>query len=255
MSAPVFEHALCLISIIKNLKGDSGIGATVKQNVMSDPSLPFPDIDGTPHRMREGDVETHPFTPFLPPNAKLLMLGTFPPSPKRWCMPWYYPNFNNDMWRIFGLCFFNDKMRFVDAEKKTYCLEALQRFLREKGVALYDTCRSVRRTKGTASDKDLEVVEMADLDDMLRRLPECRAVVTAGQLATAIFTQHYGIRAEGMKMGDHVDFCFEGRTISLYREPSSSRAYPMKVEQKAGYYARMFSDIGLLALTFDNSHL
>jgi hypothetical protein len=49
-----------------------------------------------------------------------------------------------------------------------------------------------------------------------------------------------------MKMGEHRDFQFEGRTISLYREPSSSRAYPMKVEEKATYYAKMFQDIGLL---------
>ena len=42
-------------------------------------------------------VEIHPFEPWLPGNAKLLMLGTFPPSEKRWCMPWYYPNFQNDM--------------------------------------------------------------------------------------------------------------------------------------------------------------
>ena len=48
-------------------------------------------------------VEEHPFEPWLPGNAKLLMLGTFPPAEKRWCMPWYYPNFQNDMWRIFGL--------------------------------------------------------------------------------------------------------------------------------------------------------
>ena len=45
-------------------------------------------------------IENHPFEPWLPSNAHLLMLGTFPPSPKRWCIPWYYPNFQNDMWRI-----------------------------------------------------------------------------------------------------------------------------------------------------------
>ena len=48
-----------------------------------------------------------------------------------------------------------------------------------------------------------------------------------------------------MMMGDHLDFTFEGRTIRLYREPSSSRAYPMKVEKKAEYYDRMFQEIGL----------
>ncbi len=191
-------------------------------------------------------MEVHPFVPFLPPNAKLLMLGTFPPAPKRWCMPWYYPNFTNDMWRIVGLCFFGDKLRFVDEGRKTYRLEPLKAFLRDKGIAIFDTCLRVRRTKGTASDKDLEVVRQADLDGMLRALPRCRAVVAAGQLATHIFSGRYGIDAKGMRMGDHRDFQFDGRVLSLYRLPSSSRAFPMRLEAKAEYYARMFGDIGLL---------
>jgi len=46
------------------------------------------------------DIETHPLPPFLPPNAKLLMLGSFPPPATRWKMNFYYPNYQNDMWRI-----------------------------------------------------------------------------------------------------------------------------------------------------------
>ena len=189
------------------------------------------------------EVETHPFEPFLPENARLLMLGTFPPAPKRWCMEWYYPNFTNDMWRIMGICFFDDKLHFVDEEHKTYKLAELKAFLRDKGIAIFDTCLRIRRTTGTASDKDLEVVERSDLDGMLRALPLCKGVLAAGQLATSLFTEHYGINAKGMKMGEHRDFSFEGRTISLYREPSSSRAYPMKVEKKAEYYKQMFDEI------------
>ena len=68
------------------------------------------------------EIETHPFEPFLPAHARLLMLGTFPPAPKRWCMPWYYPNYTNDMWRIFGLHFFGDKLHFVDEAHKTFRL-------------------------------------------------------------------------------------------------------------------------------------
>ena len=151
------------------------------------------------------EIETHPFEPWLPSNAKLLLLGTFPPAPKRWCMEWYYPNYTNDMWRIFGHIFFGDKQYFVDEEKKTY-----------------------------------------KLDGMLRSLPECKAVLAAGQLATKVFTEHYGIDARKMKMGDYKEFCFENRTLRLYREPSSSRAYPMKVEKKAEYYERMFRDLGIL---------
>ncbi len=191
-------------------------------------------------------IESHPFTPFLPSHAKLLMLGTFPPAPKRWCMEWYYPNFTNDMWRIFGLIFFGDKLHFVDEEHKTYRLEELKAFLETKGVAIFDTCLRIRRTTGTASDKDLEVIEQADLDGMLRALPQCRGVIAAGQLATSIFTEHYDIDARHIKMGAHIDFRFEARTISLYREPSSSRAYPMRVERKAEYYAEMMREIGII---------
>lgn len=190
------------------------------------------------------DIETHPFEPFLPKNARLLMLGTFPPAPKRWCMEWYYPNFMNDMWRIMGLCFFGDKNHFVKLGEKTWRLDELKAFLAEKGIAIFDTCLKIRRTKGTASDKDLEVVEEADLDGMLRALPDCRGVLAAGQLATSIFTGHFNItNARKMKMGTYVEFPFENRILRLYREPSSSRAYPMRVEEKAEYYDKMFKEI------------
>ena len=145
-------------------------------------------------------VENHPFEPWLPENARLLMLGTFPPAEKRWCMPWYYPNFQNDMWRIFGIIYFQDKLHFVDVEKKTYRLDAIREFLGEKGVAIYDTAQQVIRTRNTASDKDLQIVQPADLDGMLRKLPHCRAVLTAGQLATKVFSEHFGIR-EKPEMG------------------------------------------------------
>lgn len=206
-------------------------------------------------------VEIHPFEPWLPDNAKLLMLGTFPPSEKRWCMPWYYPNFQNDMWRIFGIIYFGDKLHFVDVENKTYRLDAIKEFLKEKGVAIYDTAQQVIRTKNTASDKDLQIVQPSDLDGMLRLLPECKAVLTAGQLATKIFSEHFGIK-EKPEMGGFVEFEFENqeeasagsssgssfsglapRKLRLYRMPSSSRAYPMAVEKKAEYYRKMFEEI------------
>lgn len=183
-------------------------------------------------------IESHPFTPFLPSNAKLLMLGTFPPAPKRWCMEFYYPNFTNDMWRIMGICFFNDKQHFVDQTAKTYKLDEIVDFLNEHGIAMYDTCTRICRTKNTASDKDLEVVETTDLDTMLRQLPQCRAVITAGQLATSLFCTHYGIAEP--KVGGYSEFTPGNRTLRLYRMPSSSRAYPMKTELKAEAYNKVF---------------
>ena len=189
------------------------------------------------------DIETHPFQPFLPENGRLLMLGTFPPAEKRWNMPFFYPNFQNDMWRIFGILFFGDKEHFVVPGEKRFDLPAIQKFLEQHHIAIFDTALRIRRMKGTASDKDLEIVEPTDLDGLLRSLPQCRGVLTAGQLATKVFTDHYGIRAKGLKMGSYVEFSFEGRALRLYRMPSSSRAYPMAVGKKAAYYKKMFDEL------------
>ena len=189
-------------------------------------------------------VECHPLEPFLPAGARLLMLGSFPPARRRWCMDFFYPNFINDMWRIFGLVFFGDKEHFIDTVAKVFRKEAIVQFLTERGIALYDTACAVRRTKNTASDKDLEIVAETDLDALLAGIPECRAVVTTGQKATDVFTSRFGIRPP--RVGESAPFTFAGREMRLYRMPSSSRAYPMKVERKAEYYRKMFRAEGLL---------
>ena len=188
--------------------------------------------------MTTPDIETHPFKPFLPTNARILMLGTFPPSPKRWCMEFYYPNYQNDMWRIFGISFYGDKTHFLIEEEKRFNLDAIVSFLKEKGIALFDTATRIRRTKNTASDKDLEIIEPTDLDALLQKLPMCKVVVTAGQLATTIFSKHYNIKEP--KVGQCTEFTLSGRQMKLYRMPSSSRAYPMSVERKTEFYERAF---------------
>ena len=131
-------------------------------------------------------IEEHPWQPFLPQGCRLLMLGSFPPARKRWCMDFFYPNYINDMWRIFGIVFFGDKQHFVDEERKQFRMDDIIRFLTERGIGLYDTAVAVRRLKNTASDKDLEVVTSTDLDALLCQIPQCEAVVTTGQKATDI---------------------------------------------------------------------
>ena len=135
------------------------------------------------------EIEKHPLEPFLPAKAKLLMLGSFPPQKKRWSMDFYYPNLNNDMWRIFGILFFDDKDYFLNETRKAFCRERIIDFLNEKGIALFDTASSIRRLQDNASDKFLEVVEATDVTALLRQLPECKAIVTTGQKATFISTK------------------------------------------------------------------
>lgn len=108
-------------------------------------------------------VESHPFEPYLPANAKILIMGTFPPQPQRWAMEFYYPNRINDFWRIMGLIFFNDKDYLYDSAARTFKLPLIKQLLDDKGIALNDTGRKVRRLKDNASDKYLEIVEPVPL--------------------------------------------------------------------------------------------
>ena len=191
------------------------------------------------------EIEKHPLEPFLPAKAKLLMLGSFPPQKKRWSMDFYYPNLNNDMWRIFGILFFDDKDYFLNETRKAFCRERIIDFLNEKGIALFDTASSIRRLQDNASDKFLEVVEATDVTALLRQLPECKAIVTTGQKATDTLRQQFII--EEPKVGDYSEFIFEGRAMRLYRMPSSSRAYPLALDKKATAYRIMYQDLQILS--------
>ena len=190
------------------------------------------------------EIEKHPLEPFLPAKAKLLMLGSFPPQKKRWSMEFYYPNLNNDMWRIFGILFFDDKDYFLNETRKAFCRERIIDFLNEKGIALFDTASSIRRLQDNASDKFLEVVEATDVTALLRQLPECKAIVTTGQKATDTLRQQFNV--EEPKVGDYSEFIFEGRATRLYRMPSSSRAYPLALDKKATAYRIMYQDLQIL---------
>lgn len=191
-------------------------------------------------------VENHPLEPFLPAGAKLLMLGSFPPQQKRWSMDFFYPNIQNDMWRIFGFIFFGDRDFFLKPGKKAFDKEKIAGFLSEKGVALYDAASSVRRLQDNASDKFLEVVEPTDIGLLLRQLPQCRGIVTTGQKATDVVCETFHI--ESPSVGERQSFEFADRKLYLYRMPSSSRAYPLKLEKKAEVYRKMLADFGLIEM-------
>jgi len=189
-------------------------------------------------------IEQHPLEPFLPGNATLLMLGSFPPQKKRWSMDFFYPNLQNDMWRIFGLIFFQDKDHFLFENKKAFDKERLIVFLETKGIALYDTATSIRRLQDNASDKYLEVIEPTDIRLLLKQLPHCKAIVTTGQKATDIIRSQ--IEVNEPSIGGSCPFEFEDRSLRLYRMPSSSRAYPLALEKKSAFYRLMLKELGIL---------
>ena len=192
-------------------------------------------------RSKDG-VEYHPLIPFLPKNAKVLFLGSFPPQRKRWCMDFYYPNFINDHWRIEGQIFFGDKNHFVDLKNKRFKIDEIVAFCQEKGLAFFDTSTAIRRLQDNASDKFLEVVEPTDIRTLIAQLPHLRAIITTGEKATETICSNFGIH-EIPKVNTAVQLPSGSREGAvLYRLPSSSRAYPLSFDKKVEAYRNCFNN-------------
>lgn len=187
-------------------------------------------------------TEQHPLQPFMPANARLLMLGSFPPQRKRWSIDFYYPNWNNDMWRIMGCLFYADKDYFCDNTRKAFRKECLVSFLTRQGIAIYDAATEVRRLQDNASDKFLEVVTPTSIQSLLQQLPACEAIATTGEKATETICSRLAIQPP--KVGQSVPFILHGKNYRLYRMPSSSRAYPLALEKKAAAYRTLFQELG-----------
>ena len=191
------------------------------------------------------NIETHPLSPFIPQQAKLLMLGSFPPPQKRWKMNFYYPNLQNDMWRIFGLVFFGDKYYFFQ-DKVTFNLTLIKSFLQQQGIAISDTCYQIRRLQNNASDKFLELITPVNLITLLTKMPKCQYIMTTGDKATSILMQLMPVGTVTPAIGHSSTALLHGRQLILNRLPSSSRAYPLALERKAQIYHDYFQTIGLI---------
>lgn len=189
-------------------------------------------------------IENHPLKPFLPPNSKLLMLGSFPPKIERWKMHFYYPNLQNDMWRIFGICFFADKDYFLEPDLKSFDLPRIKSFLQEKGIGIADVAESVIRHKDNASDNFLEIIKQRRIISLLDQVKDCVTIVTTGKKATEVLIKEFNI--EEPPIGHFSECRVLNRLLRLYRMPSSSRAYPKALPDKAEIYRQMFIELQMI---------
>ena len=162
--------------------------------------------------MNNPSSEVHPLAPFLPDGARVLMLGSFPPKRVRWSMEFFYPNLQNDMWRIMGLLFFGDKAHFL-ADPKHFDRERIMAFCRTVGLALYDTASEVVRLRDNASDNFLQVVRPTDVCGLLDRLPECRAVVTTGNSGASVLLSAVPHRSNTPAAGCSFSVCRRRRAL------------------------------------------
>lgn len=206
------------------------------------------------------NIETHPFVPVLPPDATVMMMGSFPPTADKWAMKFHYPNFYNDMWRIYGRVFFDDADYFRVGDEKRFDPERIRAFLFEYGIALCPTVKQAIRETGNASDKNLTVVTPVDLDIILPQVPKVNALFTTGGKATEVLLNLLDApppKSKYPKTNQSIDYPYQwhdvqkaltsnANDLTLYRLPSTSRAYPLALDKKVAAYKDFFKQMGKL---------
>lgn len=185
-------------------------------------------------------IEVHPWEPFIPNGARVLFLGTFPPGSHRWAMDFFYPNPTNDFWRVMGIIYLSDIDAYYIRKERKYREDDIRKMLVEHHIAMGDTGRRVRRLKGNASDKFLEIVEPIDLESVLAKMPNCQAIATTGEKAATVLAEITGTSVPAMGQ------CVQWNGIKIWRLPSTSRAYPLKPEAKAEFYRSFLESAGCI---------
>lgn len=91
-------------------------------------------------------LEKHPFSPFVPKNAKYLILGSFvgKMTPEN-RYDWYYGTKRNQFWRILSEVY---KVKFLAKSRKEKLFSGL-------GIAITDVIYSCERKSGTNLDNNL----------------------------------------------------------------------------------------------------
>ena len=206
------------------------------------------------------EIETHPFEPVLPPDATVMMMGTFPPTSDKWAMRFHYPNFYNDMWRIYGKVFFDDVDYFRVGDDKRFDPERIRAFMFERGIASCPTVKQAIRETGNASDKNLTIVTPVNLDFILPQVPKVQALFTTGGKATEVLLnllEEPPKKSKYPKTNQSINYPYQWHDedklestkvneLTLYRLPSTSRAYPLALDKKAAAYRAFFEKIGKL---------
>lgn len=156
-------------------------------------------------------------------------------------MDFYYPNRTNDFWYMMGYIFRGDKFALYNRGANRFYLDAIKALLNEKGIALSDTGKEVRRLRGNASDKFLEILRPVALNEILRNIPYCHTLATTGEKAAGIVANITGTFVP--RMGTCVK---SPDGLTIWRMPSTSRAYPMPMVKKADVYRAMFEAAGVI---------
>jgi hypoxanthine-DNA glycosylase len=158
-------------------------------------------------------LETHPFPPFVPPNTKYLLLGSFVGRP----VPgydWYYSSKRNQFWKILEHVYHN----------KLGTKQSKQQLFSRLHLAVTDIIYQCERCKNNNSD--------INLVNIIYNISALEKILSQNQIQTIFFTSRY--------VGKKFTKLFPQIKIKLITLPSPSPRYAkLDLKEKVYIYRKI----------------
>ncbi|HSQ44542.1 MAG TPA: uracil-DNA glycosylase family protein [Ginsengibacter sp.] len=163
-----------------------------------------------------GEIETHPFQPFIPSNATVLIVGSFPgrdiTQKKLDKDDWFYSTKRNQFWNIIS-AIYHVELKNAPEKKELFTL---------KGIAIADIILKARRKEINNSDTNLEVIAFND--------KAIKSILTQTTFQQIFFTSRF--------VEKHFLEIFPGIKNSECLPSPSPRYARMSIKEKIAYYKK-----------------
>jgi G:T/U-mismatch repair DNA glycosylase len=181
--------------------------------------------------------ETHPEWYHDIPEMKVLILGNFPPHKKRWDYEFYYPNKQNNFWKVLS-AISGKPLKWMKGAEAVAERKAIMEKL---GVGVFNIARKVLRKGYSARDTDIQILEYNDVLEIIQKHLELKKIILAGfsaENSTAKkfieYLRNNNVRFdEPHKISAGTEFLIHlgRRKIKCVVLNSTSTAFPIKLER------------------------
>ena len=127
-------------------------------------------------------LHTHPYEPYIYPEATKLIVGTLPPprfttgALKDGDVDFCYGSRDGQLWRILDTIF-HIGLRF---ENTAYAIEQRKKFLHSRSIGICDIVASAERSKVDATDLGMKNIVLRDLIKILYEYPNIETLIFTG---------------------------------------------------------------------------
>lgn len=128
---------------------------------------------------KDFNIECHPEWYFDIPHMQTLILGSFPPHENKRDYQFYYPNKQNNFWKILAAISKTDLQYYSGLE----AIQERKRLMLDLNVGIQNMGKVISRKGLSARDTDIVIEEFQDILAIIKKHKELQKIIISGYSA------------------------------------------------------------------------